>query len=369
MKQLKAEIDEKMDFNIIRYSQVWEDHAVLEAALDIKANDRVLSITSGGCNTLALALQNPKSLTSLDLSPAQTAYFDLKLAGYQNLDYEGFLGLIGALGRPQSTELYQQLKSHLKQTTITYFEQREQAFSRPLLGSGRLESFMEKFRQIEVFDTLTPLLVSLLEVSDLTAQKTRLRKIYESGLEKIFRKFFTRENIAKLGRDPAQFAYVDQSKDVSQYFWEKFVKAFDETLFRDNPYLQYFLLGEYPILNQAPLYLREENFANLGKLASKIDVRTESLETFINKGEIAKYQKINLSNIFEYMSDEASRDMLNRIADLADPGTRFAFWNMMVDRKAPARSDIIDLCQNNELALPGDRFCLYRAFRCYEVRR
>src|SRR5437868_11066612 len=85
----------KADLEIVRYSQVWEDHAVLEQALRVGPDDDVLSICSAGCNALALLLAEPRSVTALDVSAAQIAVLELKLAGIRHLAHADFLALIG----------------------------------------------------------------------------------------------------------------------------------------------------------------------------------------------------------------------------------------------------------------------------------
>jgi S-adenosylmethionine-diacylglycerol 3-amino-3-carboxypropyl transferase len=101
LTKLHAEISEKMSFNEIRYSQVWEDEAILRESLEIRPTDVVLSITSGGCNAFSLLLMEPKRLICLDISPAQNALFSLKMAGIQHCSYQDFLVLMGAADGPR----------------------------------------------------------------------------------------------------------------------------------------------------------------------------------------------------------------------------------------------------------------------------
>ena len=65
--------------NIIHYSQCWEDPTTLIKALRISPEDNVISIASGGDNTLALLLENPKSITAIDSNPAQIYLCELKI--------------------------------------------------------------------------------------------------------------------------------------------------------------------------------------------------------------------------------------------------------------------------------------------------
>ena len=55
----------------IAYSQCWEDPATVREALRVTPEDEVLAITSGGCNAPALLLDQSRSLTTLDINPAQ----------------------------------------------------------------------------------------------------------------------------------------------------------------------------------------------------------------------------------------------------------------------------------------------------------
>ena len=91
---LRSEIAHTMTLDIIRYSQVWEDQQVLCEGLAIGPEDDVLSIASAGCNVLALLLAGARSVTAIDMSPAQIALLELKLAGIRLLSHDIFVGFI-----------------------------------------------------------------------------------------------------------------------------------------------------------------------------------------------------------------------------------------------------------------------------------
>ncbi|MAA79122.1 MAG: S-adenosylmethionine--diacylglycerol 3-amino-3-carboxypropyl transferase, partial [Deltaproteobacteria bacterium] len=69
----QPKINEVLSQSLIRYSQVWEDEDTLKEALQIKPNDRVLSIGSAGCNALALLMAGADKVVAVDLNPAQIA--------------------------------------------------------------------------------------------------------------------------------------------------------------------------------------------------------------------------------------------------------------------------------------------------------
>jgi S-adenosylmethionine-diacylglycerol 3-amino-3-carboxypropyl transferase len=55
------------------YNTCWEDPAVDRQALDLSSDDRMLVITSAGCNVLDYALAAPRRIFAVDANPRQTA--------------------------------------------------------------------------------------------------------------------------------------------------------------------------------------------------------------------------------------------------------------------------------------------------------
>ena len=77
-------------------AQCWEDADTLLAALEIEPGETVVSVGSGGDNTLALLLANPARVIGVDPDPAQIACCQLKTFAYRKLGYGEFLELVGS---------------------------------------------------------------------------------------------------------------------------------------------------------------------------------------------------------------------------------------------------------------------------------
>ena len=84
----------RADVTGIRYAQCWEDADVLLEALDVQPGDVCLSIASAGDNTLALLARQPERVIVVDLSPAQLACLELRMAAYRRLNHPELLELI-----------------------------------------------------------------------------------------------------------------------------------------------------------------------------------------------------------------------------------------------------------------------------------
>src|ERR1700693_1337234 len=82
-----SDVARKADFSILRYAQCWEDADVLLEALDIQPGDVCLSIASGGDNALAMLSRSPATVLALDLSHAQLALLQLRVAAYRELSH------------------------------------------------------------------------------------------------------------------------------------------------------------------------------------------------------------------------------------------------------------------------------------------
>jgi S-adenosylmethionine-diacylglycerol 3-amino-3-carboxypropyl transferase len=90
------------------YNACWEDPAVDREALSLRPQDRVLVITSAGCNALDYALAGPARIHAVDANPRQTALLELKLAGIRRLDFPDFFLLFGNGHHPGFPDLYRE---------------------------------------------------------------------------------------------------------------------------------------------------------------------------------------------------------------------------------------------------------------------
>src|SRR5205807_6422671 len=101
-----SEAATRANFSMVRYAQCWEDADVLLEALDVQPGDVCLSIASAGDNTLALLSRNPARVLAVDLSPAQLACLELRVAAYRELSHPELLELIGSRPSRRRDVLY-----------------------------------------------------------------------------------------------------------------------------------------------------------------------------------------------------------------------------------------------------------------------
>ena len=119
-----SEIATKADFGGIRYAQCWEDADVLLQALDVRPGDVCISIASAGDNVLALLSRGPARVIALDLSHAQLACVELRVAAYRTLTHPQLLELIGSSPSENRPSLYQRCRGQLSDQARTFWDDR-----------------------------------------------------------------------------------------------------------------------------------------------------------------------------------------------------------------------------------------------------
>ena len=91
-----------------------EDTDVLVSALILKQDDVILSITSGGDNSLALSSLSRKRLISIDMNIHQNYLLELKLLSIKELEYKEVLKFFGILNSKDRTVYYDIIKKIIK---------------------------------------------------------------------------------------------------------------------------------------------------------------------------------------------------------------------------------------------------------------
>jgi S-adenosylmethionine-diacylglycerol 3-amino-3-carboxypropyl transferase len=354
------------DFTMIRYAQVWEDADILLDALDIQPDDECLSIASAGDNALAMLARGPAKVIALDLNPAQIACLELRVAAFRKLEYREILELIGSVPSDRRPALYSAIRETLSQEVRRFWDERPDLIQQGVGHGGKFENYFRLFR-----DRVMPLVHSRKTIRRLLESRSieERRRFYEETWNTwrwrvLFHLFFSRAAMGALGRDPSFFRYVEGS--VAEKILGRTRHALTELDPHANPYLQWILTGRHG--TALPFYLREENVPLIRQNLDRLEWRLAPLEDFLSEYPQGKLSKFNLSDIFEYISEENTAQLLKRIADSARPGGRVAYWNMLAPRSGKGVERLQAIGDLGQRLLLQDKAFFYSAFVVEEVK-
>lgn len=357
----------RADFSHLRYAQVWEDADVLLAALEVQPGDTVVSIASAGDNALALLGAGAARVVALDLNPAQLACLALRVAAYRELDHAGLLELIGSRPSARRAKLYQRCRPQLGPEVRDFWDAQGAAIAGGIGGAGKFENYFRLFRE-----RVLPLVHRRRTVEALLrgGPPAERERFYAERWDTwrwrlLFKVFFSRFMMGRLGRDPAFFKYVEGS--VAERILARTRHALVGLDPAANPYLHWILTGTHGAA--LPWALRAENFERIRARLDRLEWHEQTLEAFLERERGVRVEKFNLSDIFEYMSADNTAALLARLADASRPGGRLAYWNMLAPRSRP-ESLAQRLRPRGDVAGPlfaRDKAFFYSAFVVEEV--
>jgi S-adenosylmethionine-diacylglycerol 3-amino-3-carboxypropyl transferase len=362
-----AAIGERAAFDYVRYGSVWEDADVLCAALEgVARGGRILSIASAGDNALALLTLDPAEVVAADVSAAQIACLDLRIAAFRSLDDGELLGFLGVTPSSRRLAVYRALRPALASRSAGFWDTHQEAVAAGIIHSGKFERYVRAFRRF-----VLPLMHSARTVDELCRpraieeQQTFYRRRWDGRRWRgLFRVFFSRWVMGRLGRDPAFFDQVEGP--VGERILARTRYCLTELPVSSNPFLIYILTGNYRP-GAMPRYLRPEH---TGAIRSRLD-RIRPVEGAVERVDHGRFDGFNLSDIFEYMSPAEHESCYAALLDRANPGARLAYWNLLTPRSCPAahRGRVRPLTDIAACLQAQDRAWFYQRFQLEEVPR
>jgi S-adenosylmethionine-diacylglycerol 3-amino-3-carboxypropyl transferase len=363
---MSTDVAARADFTQIRYGQCWEDADILLSALNVQEGDLCVSIASAGDNSLALLASNPGLVVALDLNPAQLACLELRVAAYKELEHDELLQLMGSRESPSRRDLYVRCRGLLSSDARRFWDNHQAYIDEGIGSSGKFERYFKIFRErIMPFIHSRSSINNILAGGEIEKRKELYRRWDTMRWRAIFRIFFSRFVMGRLGRDPSFFAYVEGS--VADRIRDRAAYALTELDPANNPYLHWIMFGKH--LQALPFALRIENFDAIRNNIDRIEWRCQTLEDYLDSTPVKAVSRYNLSDIFEYMPSESYENILKRIVRTGRPGGRLAYWNLLVERRRPESlaASIKPLTELSVELFAQDKAFFYSAFVVEEL--
>ncbi len=273
----------------IYYSQCWEDPLLVYEALAIDSQDTVLSITSGGDNSLALLLKNPQRVISIDLNVLQNHVLEFKIAAIQALEYEDVLELLGVRKSARREQLFEMATKYMSPEAVSWWGKHTSFIKEGIIHGGRFERFLHVFSQ-----HILPLIHSrntvetFLGSPSLQSQKGFYQQTWNSPRWRLFFRIITSRFVLRtFARQRGMFVHTEPGA-IAQEYLRRLDQNFNTVPLKDNYFMRYCLTGNFG--TQVPQYLERKGVESLKANLSRLSIVTNDLRGYL-KGMPDEFQR------------------------------------------------------------------------------
>ena len=371
-------------FHGLVYTQIWEDPEVDLEALQLRPDNHIVAIASGGCNVLSYLVDDPARITAVDLSSAHVALNRLKLMALSRLpNWETYYRFFGAADDEANVAAYDRLIApHLDAQSRLYWEGR----SLQQLGRRRISIFARNAYRHGVLGRFIGVTHALcraygVDLNELLSARSleEQRAFFESTLAPLFDKRAVRWatnnrlSLYGLGIPPAQYEALAGGSDMRHVLRQRLERLACGFSLDDN-YFAWQAFGRSYAENASgplPPYLRREHFDTLRARADRVEVLNRSVTEYLAGCADASRDRYVLLDAQDWMTDAQLNALWAEITRSARPGARVIFRtaaepSLLPGRVAPALLDRwrYEAAQSLELSA-RDRSAIYGGFHLY----
>jgi S-adenosylmethionine-diacylglycerol 3-amino-3-carboxypropyl transferase len=321
------------------YNQCWEDPRLDHQALQIQPDDRIVMITSAGCNALDYLLRGPERIECVDMNPHQTALLEIKLAAISNLKYEQFFDMFGAGRITGYLETYElRLRPWLSAASQTIWDHHIRYFNPAGPGlylSGTAGMFARMIRSLLYHDQqFRTDIVAFQQIEELDQQAAFYRERIAPRLwTPTVRWMLDRPLVMCLLGVPIEQIELTSGtsrRTLGTFIEQRVDDVFCKVPIRQNYFWRAYMNGNYSE-DCCPEYLKREQFHVLKECVSRVRTRTNTLAAFLRSSE-EKFSVYVLLDHMDWMknSPDELREEWQQILRTARPGARIIFRSAAV---------------------------------------
>jgi S-adenosylmethionine-diacylglycerol 3-amino-3-carboxypropyl transferase len=316
------------------YNTCWEDPALDRVALNLTPADRVLVITSAGCNALDYLLAGAGEVNAVDVNPIQNSLLELKVAAIRGLDHEEFFALFGRGGTRDARRLYRdRLRAQLSPFARDYWDGHIGFF----LGERWRSSFYYRgssgflarmaLANAHVLHRLRGPIRELLDAANVEEQREIYRRKIERRIWTPWLRWFLNRSftLSLVGvpwpqRNQIQTQYRG---GVPQFVRDAVEAVVTQLPFRDNYFWRVYFQGHYTP-ECCPEYLKAANFPRLRQAVDHLTIHTGTVTEYLRRTEpgVSRFVLLDHMDWMDFYDPQGLADEWTAILEKARPGAR-----------------------------------------------
>lgn len=380
-------------FNAFVYNQIWEDPRVDLEALELDGESRILTISSGGCNALNYLVEEPESVTAVDLNRYHIYLLQLKLAALRHLpDHESFFKFFGNGKHSSNLTSYEKhIAPHLDDDARGFWQsngilghfihgERINYFARGgLYQHSRNGYFLRFFHGFAHLVGLHP--EKILAAKTVEEQEELFEKnispFFDSSVIRFLGKFPV--TMFGLGIPPQQLEELksDMSSggsliDIYRQRAKKLACGFP---IQDNYFAWQAFARKYDTRKLAaiPEYLKPQHFGVLKASSHRIHARVGSVTDAIKESSKGTFNRFIFLDAQDWMNSDTMTELWHQISEKGGSDSRIIFRTAAKASPLP-KSLPVDLLarfhyekEASERLFSQDRASIYGGFHLYRL--
>lgn len=369
---MKSAQSGQIEFPELLFGLSWEDPESDKRALQIQPGETVVTISSGGCNTFGLLLENPGRLFAVDINPCQSHLMELKRAAIRRLDLANLHAFLGLNPAKDRIEMFKSLRSDLSSPALAYWRSRRAAIQGGVIYQGRYEKFLRHFRSLLRLTQGRGRIDRLFQSQSLAEQRDYFDRVWNTAQWRmLFRLLFNKRVLARRGLSSDYFRFDDGALSFAESFFERAKRALRDIPIASNYFMAQYLLGRYTSPEVVPTFLRKENVEAIRERLDRLEIVTADLKIWLAGRPDSSIDAFSLSNICELMSPAETTRTFEQVARTARLQARICFRNLMIRREVPEtlRAKIQLREELSRCLTQQDRSFVYACVQAYLVAK
>ncbi|MBI4862845.1 MAG: DUF3419 family protein [Candidatus Riflebacteria bacterium] len=329
---LRSQVSRADFFARVGYSTVWEDERVIDEALEPRASETALSITSGGDLSLQLALTCER-VVSLDFNPRQTWLLELKRAAVLTLDHDQLWELVGLAPSAHRRQLYERARELLSEDARRYWDERPGEVDAGVLRCGKQDRYLQWIGRVLTLLQRPGTIREYFAIRQIDEQQRFFDDRWNGRLWRFLGAVLFGRTFLDFFFHKDHFRYARQDQHPGPAMRAQADRTLRDVPVWSNFYLHWLFFGTYRDRESCPAWLRESQFDRLKLRLARLEIHTAELEQFIFGLPASSVDVFNFSNIFDWVSQETFTGLMREVIRVARPGARLCYWTNVVNTR------------------------------------
>ena len=337
-----------------------EDPLTEIKGMDLADGDSLLCIAAAGEVPLSIAALKNVSIVAVDPSEDQLRLCRIKQQTalvLESPNAAGFLGYTRMSGKRREKLFDKKIVSFLKKEDQDFWRKNMQCVRGGLIHCGKFERFIKKASRPALWIIGRKNFYRLFDCNSRKEQEEIFDRYFAGILLKtIFKTAFHPWVYTNRGIDAVGMQH-HQEGNIGDFFFNRFRNFCCSTPARDNFLLQYVFFRQSLFPGALPEYLKSENHRTFLQNQSKIIFVKSTMEQVLTQVPPGKFNKIQLSNIGDWISKESMAGILVMIQEKTSPGSGVVMRHIYFEHPVP--DSVHFLKPNHELGeeiIKTDRF-------------